>query len=178
MRITIKLITLFLYAQVAFAMTSEVQPDMSSVQFKARGKPSFIAITGVSKGLTGQLESKNQALSGEIILDLRELKTGIDLRDQHMKKNYLEVDTYPKAKVILENVKVNEGENPFRAILQLHGVTKDISGKFNRQGNRLKAMFNINLSDFAIKVPSYQGITVAEKVDIEVDLSLSESKKP
>lgn len=178
MRIILTLITFSLFMELSYGATKEIQPDTSSVQFKARGKPSFIAITGISKGLSGRLESKDQTLSGEVALDLRELKTGIDLRDEHMKDNYLEVGTYPKAKVILENVKVNEGENPFRAILQLHGVTKDISGKFNRQGNKLKAMFNINLSDFAIKVPSYQGITVAEKVDIEVDLSLSESERP
>ena len=56
--------------------------------------------------------------------------------------------------------------------MSLHGVEKPITGeaKITRAGSSLTttAVFGINIKDFGIAVPSYMGITVAEKVHVRV----------
>ncbi|MEM7647146.1 MAG: YceI family protein, partial [Pseudomonadota bacterium] len=91
-----------------------------------------------------------------------------------MKDNYLQVGQFPKAKLtIVDQVipKDHSGSMKFKAILNLHGVDKEIEGtaelsQFNGKVLSIDAKIPVKLSDYKIAIPNYQGITVAEKVNI------------
>ena len=169
-------------SQTAFsAILIKSQPNASEIQFEAIGRPSMIKIKGVGNALASSINLNQNSLSGVIAFSLTSLKTGIDLRDEHMKEKYLQVKKYPYAKLTinqlslpaswsLKNPKVSS--LPFKAQLQLHGVTKDVTGSFVIEDEKLKtnAEFEINLSDFGIEIPSYLGVKVADVVKINVML--------
>ena len=66
----------------------------------------------------------------------------------------------------------NAGEKKFRGKLSLHGKEKEVAGTYTAEGGLVKAKFPLTLSDYAIDVPRYLGITVADTVDVNVELPL------
>ncbi len=179
-----KIIFLSLLAtQTVFAAISiKSQPNKGQIQFEAVGRPSMIKIKGEGSAIASSLVLNQNALTGVVAFSLTSLKTGIDLRDEHMKEKYLEVKTYPHAKIIITNLALPATwslKNPtvsglaFKAQLQLHGVTREVAGTFSIEGEQLKtnAEFEIKLSDYNIDIPSYLGVKVADNVKISVALN-------
>jgi polyisoprenoid-binding protein YceI len=164
--------------------TRTVTATGGHVEFTAVGWPSALTIHGKGEGLEGRLAVDGTAVSGTLTFDLTGLTTGIGLRDRHMKEKYLEVATHPRATLALEGVSVAAlpaGDRfdpvrvPWQGMLTLHGVTQRVSGeaRIARAGNAVKtvAQFPVDISAFGIEVPSYMGITVAEKVEVKVTFS-------
>lgn len=147
-----------------------------TLSFTAIGKPGFLKIRGDSKGPSGIVEFTDAGLNGKFSFDLSTLDTGIELRNEHMKEKYLEVGKFPMAELALMELKVTPEElkadftRPFTGILSLHGVSKEVQGKFTWSAAKraVSAQFDLKVSDFAIDVPKYLGVTVSEKVDVQV----------
>ena len=165
----------------AEAVSFQVIPEKSAVRFLAVGRPSMLKIHGTStEGPKGSLKLEGAKLLGEILVSVSKLDTGIALRTEHMKEKYLEEKKYPEAKLtVLEagvepafSTTISTKEAPFRGKLALHGKEKEVSGTFQAENGKLSAKFPVNLTDFAIEVPKYLGVTVAEQVDVDVDLGL------
>ena len=154
------------------------KPNNGKVSFKTKGWPSLITIKGESKGVQGELKEMDGKVSGALSFDLQTLKTGISLRDDHMKNKYLEVTKYPKATLTLKNLMLPEkksGDVPFKGLLKIHGVEKEVKGKVTLESGsdgkevKMKGEIPIKLADFKIEIPSYKGITVAETVKVFIE---------
>jgi len=161
------------------AMPIEIDSGKAKTEFVAIGRPAMLRVHGEAQGLMSHLSLEHQTLSGEIILKLSEFKTGIETRDEHMKKKYLEVDKFPEATLIIKDLNLPDfkaGEKRdlnFKADLNLHGQRKniDVSGNIEALSDRnykIHAQSKLKLSDFHIEIPQYAGITVADLVDFEV----------
>jgi polyisoprenoid-binding protein YceI len=147
----------------------------------------------------GSFEAKTTALSGSVIagaggsqpvdgslaVNLRTLDTGISLRNEHLRENYLEVgkgvgfDTATLSDIDLNgfNPDAPSGKGSFTGLLSLHGVSKAVTGAVDiRQsgaGLRVKASFPVQLSDYSIRTPRYLGIGVKDTVQVEVAFAAS-----
>ena len=133
-----------------------------------------------TKALSGSLTTSGTDVDGSIAVDLRMLDTGIHLRNEHMKENYLEIDKgsgYDKAVlsgINLEglNADTTEGKGSFTGSLTLHGVKKNVGGPIEvrklAEGLRVKASFPVNLPDYNIPEPRYLGVGVKNTVQVEV----------
>lgn len=155
-------------------------PEKGKVSFLAKGKPALISIRGEGTGPQGTLQEKNSQLSGDLIFDLTSLKTGIELRDDHLKNKYLEVEKHPKAKLSITDLQLPEnrsGKISFTGELEIRAVRQKVEGSVSLipSGNltEVEAEFTIQLSRFQIPIPGYQGITVAEEVRIQVKSQVS-----
>lgn len=176
-----KIIFMLLISSMCLAESSMKIVD-GDVKFTAVGKPGFLKIKG---------ESNHQAPVGNVILDgekakgsfeflIKNLSTGIDLRDEHMKEKYLEISKFPSSKLVLDPVKLEDStlkrdfKNVFSGQLTLHGITKPVNGTFSFSAKDVSAIvnFTIKVSDFNIDIPKYMGITVSETVAIEVFFKL------
>lgn len=169
------IILVFVIFNTASAALYDVKPSAESVNFLAKGKPSFIAIKGMGQGLTGKVETTAKGVKADLEFDLTSLDTGIELRDDHLKNKYLEVATYPKARLIIkeENATLDGEKVTFKGLLTLHGVEREVSGEGVLTNSNLKAEFSLDLTDFKIEIPSFQGITVAKTVVIKVESPLA-----
>lgn len=166
------------------ATTYKVAPDDSPVGFVAVGKPGFLRIKGEGAKLNGSGAVDGDVLTGTFAVDLRALHTGIDLRDEHMKGKYLETEKFPEALLELTGTKISvtdAGDYDLAAMITVKGVKKPLTVRAKLTptdgGSRIDgdATFKIKLSDFAVGVPSYLGVTVAEDVDVAVKLRASKS---
>lgn len=158
----------------------------SRVTFQAVGRPSLLKIKGEGATVKGRLEVVDTKAQGRFEANLDQLSTGIDLRDEHMKDNYLQTKQHPTAVLEIDSLPLPAGWKPgnalsnakFKGRLTLKGVTKDIEGVVNSKGEDLNtsAEFTISLNDFNVGVPKYMGITVADKVTVNVEIPNFERK--
>jgi len=164
-----------------FTAPIKFEPQGGAVEVLAIGKPSFIKIRGKGEPPKGELQVNGQKASGHFEFQVASLDTGIDLRNEHMRDNYLHTKEHPTAKLEIQDLHLKEGwdparakisETPFTGQLTLHGVTKPVSGKFSVGEKRdVKADFKIKLSDFNVEIPKYLGVTVADEVNVEVKIA-------
>jgi polyisoprenoid-binding protein YceI len=168
--------TLSAWSAAPASQKFQLSSDGQRVEFLAVGRPSLIKIRGTStRELQAQLSVSNGTVSGTFQFKLETLDTGIGKRDEHMKDKYLEVSKHPMATLQIQPVALTPGsEKPFEGTLELHGVKKPVSGKVvftessTAKAYGADANFVIKLQDFAIDIPRFAGITVADEVQIQV----------
>jgi polyisoprenoid-binding protein YceI len=147
----------------------------------------FQEFEGVTNNIDGYLFYKdNDFLSGSDLyfeVDLRTLDTGIGLRNRDMRENYLETDEYPftqyKGKIIYVD-KVSDAEYKVTTDgnLSIHGVTKPLKINGNlypvEGGYRVKAYFEILLSDYNIEIPKLMFMKVSNSIKLVLDFYVKE----
>jgi polyisoprenoid-binding protein YceI len=156
----------------AQASTFVFRADQGSVTFLAVGRPAFLKIRGEGDGVRGELKSTDSQLNGRLLFRLDRPKTGIDLRDEHMHERYLETQKFPEATLEVSHQEVPiEGQSPIpiKGSLTIKNVTLPAAGSVQRlSAQKMQARLKVNLRDYPIGVPSFQGITVANEVEIEI----------
>ncbi len=178
-------VLILLFPLMGFAETVELKASDGKAEFIAVGNPGFLKIHGKGEGPSGQLQIEGKKIGGLLELDLSKLDTGMDLRNQHMKEKYLEVEKYPKAKLVIKDQELPQSWNladpkldssTLKAILQLHGEKREMDVSYSIDSNQnLMAEFQLKLSDFKVGVPSFMGVTVADEVKIKIDSQLKPS---
>lgn len=146
---------------------------------------SFDATTTSLRGTLRGGAGGTRTLDGSLAVDLRTLDTGIGLRNEHLRENYLEVEKGPQFEMAtlsaigLGGLDPNapEGRGTFTGSLTLHGVTQPVTGQVEvRQtgaGLRVKASFPVALMAYGIPKPRYLGIGVKDTVVVEVAFPVS-----
>jgi len=148
---------------------------------------SFEAKTNTLAGTIKPVSAHPLAYEGNLTVDLRTLDTGIDLRTNHMKDEYLEVGKgtgYDTA--VLSDIHVGDidpetfqGRTRFTGILSLHGTHKDIAGqadiKHASGSVRVDAAFPLKLTDYGIAKPQYLGVGVRDQLDVKVSFVVGQS---
>lgn len=114
-------------------------------------------------------------------VDLTTLDTGIDLRNRHMRENYLETDKYRftffegKIDKLTETSQGNY-EVEVSGKMFIHGVTKDITvtGKLNQidKGFRVESDFSVALSDYEIDIPQLMFMKIDENMKLQLKFYL------
>lgn len=121
----------------------------------------FKAKTGDVKG---SATVKGDEVSAEnIVVNLKSLKTGVELRDKHTQK-YLDTKTHPEAVLVSATGKGGKGTGK----IKIKGVEKEIAGTYKVEGKMLKADFKLTLSDFDIKDINYMGVGVEDEITLHV----------
>lgn len=166
-------------AGLAHADVWTVSGKDSPVSFVATGKPGFLKIRGEGAQLSGEAKLEGDVLDGTFKVALAPLKTGIDLRDEHMKEKYLDVAKYPTATLTIAGLKVGAGERDydFDGKLTLKDVEKPVKGTLHLALDQASGkatgsvVFTVKVTDYpSIGVPSHLGITMAESVEVTVKL--------
>jgi polyisoprenoid-binding protein YceI len=141
---------------------------------------SFEAKTETVSGQVALGSGQPGALEGALSVDLRTLKTGINIRDRHMRDNYLEVEKAPGFETAtIEGIQIEklEGKTTFNGTLVLHGERKPVSGSATiaRQGDgySVDAQFPVKVSDFNITKPTYLGVGVQDEIRIKIALTVT-----
>ncbi len=194
-----------LFAILLMALTLSLSAQVKTFEASgdSRNQATFVSnapledIVGVSDDLTAvaMIDFGNLTHSmGKVSVNLNKLRTGIDLRDKHLRSEmWLNVSKYPKAVFELKSIsapasgKLENGKPikvTFNGVFKLHGVSHEISApgelayfkespqtKTKMPGNllRAKANFKIKLSDYGVKIPSM----VVAKLDDNIKISVS-----
>ncbi len=168
------------FALVPGSADAQMSSTGASVSFTAIG-PAGLKIVGT----TSSLALKDDAQKIAVTVPLAGLKTGIDLRDKHMREKYLQVDQFPTAELEVPRSALKlpaDGSNAAgsaQGTIKIHGKSKPVTFQYSakRAGNKYDVTGNlqVNVKDFAIEIPSYMGVTVKPEVDVAVKFSANES---
>ncbi len=184
----IVLITLVFLVTKTYGFSLESKNGLS--EFTAIGRPAALKIVGHGVGPTGQLalapEGSDYLLSGALDLDLDSFDTGIEMRDKHMKEKYLETSKNKKATLkftgahLAKEILEKNGEVTVPAFLLLHGIEKPVEVKtaFVQDSNgelKTTSSFQIKISDYGIQIPSFSGLTVADQIQIKIEMKVSKN---
>ncbi len=123
----------------------------------------FVAKTTAVKGVVVE-KTDGSFIAENIEVDLNSVKTGISMRDDHMKEKYLDTKTYPKA--ILKKA-VGKGGSGV-GVLNIKGKDVNVKGTYKKEGNHLVSEFTLKLADVGIADVNYKGVGVDEEVKIEI----------
>lgn len=171
------LVAFSLFPALAFAgMRVEGKPK---VAFFAVGSPGFLDIEGTTSDLTAA--DDGTLLTFTTKLDT--VTTGIGLRDDHMKKHYMETEKFPAVTLTLPKAAVTwpaeTGQSTTGTVtgaFGAHGVTKDVAVEYtirkSKTGFKVSAKFPFDISQHAIAIPSYLGVTVDAAMKTEVSFDL------
>lgn len=119
-----------------------------------------------SPKIKGKLIKKgNKFMGKEISLKVQSMKTGIDLRDEHMKKR-LNPKKHPK--IIVSNIVATGGKG--KGKIKINGITKPFNFTYKISGQLMEANFNLSLSSFKIKDLSYMGVGAKDIVEINANI--------
>lgn len=161
-----------------------------TVRFESTARLEFLSgvTNDIRGGFTVDPENTAAGVSGRLQVDLRTMKTGIDLRDRHMRENHLQTDEYPYAWFELNRVsglpsRLEPGKTATataNGTFFIHGVSRPIQAdlEVTRLGGgaaaggedaiRVRARFEIRLEDFAIERPKALFLKVAETIRLNV----------
>jgi polyisoprenoid-binding protein YceI len=205
MNTILKTFTLFaLYASAALAQGFDVvasgEQNFSFSDQRGRNQATFFSTTpledinGLSNDVNGSVTfdvGDLTTLRGTISLSTTSLKTGIDLRDEHLRSaNWLDADSYPeitfaiKSVSNIESVESNKLTAKVTGDFTAHGVTKEITADVTMSyldeseqtqkrapGDLLgvQATFNITLSEYDID-NMVLGQKVSDNIEIGVNI--------
>lgn len=151
----------------------------SDVEFRAKGPVGMTII-----GKTSDLEIADDGKTLVVKVPLANLRTGIGLRDRHMKEKYLQVDRYPDAELSVAHSGLRfpaKGATLQAAAigrLTLHGVARNVHFRYEAKNSgsvySVQGLLHLNMHDYGIRVPSYLGITVKPNVDVKVEFQVKQ----
>lgn len=133
-------------------------------------------------GKTKAVDVKDDGKTLSVIVNLKDLDTGITLRDKHMRDKYIEVEKFPEAKLdvpldalkVPEDGKALDGEG--KGTFSVHGQSKEIAFKYKATCKAgvcdVEGTADINYKDYGINVPSYMGITVKPELVVRTTFQL------
>ena len=166
--------TVAITADAAFTRTGTPQ-----VAFHASG-PAGMRIVGT----TNELDVAEGGGKITITVPLRNLTTGIQLRDHHMRDKYLQIGSYPNAVLTVDRgaIRIPPADGSVSGdatgSMAIHGRSKNVSFHYTvaKVGSQLRVAgtSKLDIRDYGIDVPSYLGITVKPDIDVEVQFTATE----
>jgi polyisoprenoid-binding protein YceI len=185
--------------------------NAEQLNFYVNGNQKNDAVKFTSKATLETIEGKTSEIKGYVSVDpsevtsgaeaklavtLESLKTGIDMRDKHMRENHLETEKYPEAVFILNKVTGANGDLADGQSKQLtlegdftiHGITRtitlDATVTFTTESENtntelpgdilhIVTQFEVALADYEIKRPKFLFLKLSEKQTVEIDFFAS-----
>lgn len=139
------------------------------VIFETTANPGLLNISGDGGKCTGTITEKGGKYSAVINSKLNDYQTGISLRNSHLRDKYLETKKYPTAELSFKD-EADDGE--IDAQLKIKSDIKPVKVIYETKGKVVTAKFSFNIKDYpSIGVPSWLGVTAAERVDVTVILA-------
>lgn len=171
-----------IFASIVHAQ--EYKTESGEVEFLS--KAALNEFVGTSSQLQGLVDFDQNLL--DFYIDLNTLKTGIGLRDRHMRENYLETKKFPFAEFtgkIKEEVKLSRErvqKVTATGTFKIHGIERkiEVPGTITRLGNgeiSLAASFNVLLSDYNIDIPSVVFYELADEQEVTIQAKLKTNDK-
>lgn len=151
------LICVLFFSSIALSQQSVVV----SVTLNPMGD--FKLKTSEVKGVA--LKSAEGFMAENIVVNLKSLKSGVELRDTHTQK-YLKSKEFPEAVLIKARGKNGKGI----AKIKIKGIEKEVRGTYKiiNEGKFLEAQFPILISQYDIKDINYMGVGVEDEIQLKV----------
>jgi polyisoprenoid-binding protein YceI len=152
-------------------------------------------ITGVTSSVGGTVQvdpADLRSVSGRIEVPIASLRTGVDLRDEHLRSDgWLDAERFPNAVFEITGVSGARSLTPnettrvrLRGRFTLHGVTRELTAPAQiqyRPGANgeagvvlVRTRFSVSLPAYGVSVPTIVRLKVSDEISVRVSLRLHE----
>jgi polyisoprenoid-binding protein YceI len=152
-------------------------------------------ITGLTSSVRGTVQVDPADLthaSGRIEVPVASLRTGVDLRDEHLRSDgWLDAEHHPNATFEITGVSGARSLAPntttrvqIHGRFTLHGVTHDLTApaqiQYRPAANAepgillVRARFSVRLPEYGVSVPTIVRLKVSDEITVRVSLRLHE----
>jgi hypothetical protein len=147
------------------------------ISFFATGSPGFMSIEGV----TSTISAGDDGTTLTFKVPMSTVDSGIALRDEHMNKNYVQIDQFPDAVLALPKASVTwPADGSFQGTAEgtftIHGVSQPTTVGYtitkSKTGWRVKGRFDYDVSKHGITIEPYMGISFDSKMYATVSMDL------
>ena len=153
----ISLALLFTFLSISL-IAQQYKPVDAKSEIKFTIKNFGLSTSGTLSGLKGEVSFNPSQLSAALFnvsVDVNTINTGIDMRDNHLKKEeYFNAEKYPMLSFVSTEIKAADKDYTVTGQLTIKGVTKGISFPFTatKQDNGMlfTGSFSLNRKDFNI----------------------------
>ncbi|MFY7664714.1 YceI family protein [Flavobacterium sp.] len=169
-----KILFLFAILSTSLSLAQKLTTKTGKLAFEA-SVPGFEEVKAKNENVTCVLNKENGEIATLALMKAFRFK--IALMEEHFNENYVESDTYPKAtfkgKITgfnADKLTTSWTEYQIKGKLEMHGKTNDVTAaakiRKNDGGIEIQTSFNVNASDYAIKIPSVVKSKVSNKIDV------------
>ncbi len=150
---------------------------VQKVEFVAKTNLSAVSVKGKNaSNLSAEVEiQKNEISKFQTQLDVKNLETGLSLRDEHMREKIFKTadGQLPEIRfTLLSPFPLSGAETFANASLSMHGkdgTFKPLCKATQKDGEvSLECAGEVKLTDFGITPPSHMGVTVQDSVTLRV----------
>lgn len=121
-----------------------------------------------SKKVKGKLNKKGDTFTAkELSVKIKSLKTGIELRDDHMKKR-LAPEKHPS--IIVSDVIAKNGKG--KGKITIKGIKKAFSFNYKTNAKLMMADFTLDLNHFKVKDLKYMGVGAKNIVHVKANIPI------
>jgi polyisoprenoid-binding protein YceI len=130
-----------------------IDTTASSVTFSIRNMH-IRTVTGTFRGLKGSVRFSPDHLAGsafDLCIDARTVNTDNNTRDEHLReKDFFDVSTYPTICFKSTGFKKSSTGYVVNGMLNMHGVSREVSIPFTYSDNILAGVFTLNRLDYKV----------------------------
>lgn len=176
---------IFIEAALASPSAFRVSEEASRVLFQSEAR--LETFNGVAEKVRGEIRldpANLEGASGRVSVDVRSMKTGIKLRDEHLQSsNWLDAERYPEIVFTLDRISgasalrdKEEVSLRLEGKFSLHGVTKpmkvDAKARYDASKNEVVFLtrFKVKLEDHGISIPTLVALKVAREITIRATI--------
>jgi polyisoprenoid-binding protein YceI len=166
----------FLFAALGKVGYAQYKPVDSTSAVQFRVKNFGFNVSGTFTGLSGRIKFDPGALaeaSFDVTVDVNTINTGIDMRDDHLKKfAYLNAKDHPRIRIVSDRIVGSHHPGAFtfygKLAIKDHAlpVTFPFTAEAIQGGYHFSGVFNISRSDYDV------GGTGTISDDVQVSLSI------
>ncbi|MCP1387028.1 YceI family protein [Corynebacterium sp. TA-R-1] len=144
--------------------------------------------SGSTQGVTGAVTIEAGTLTaGEIVVDMTNLTTDSDVRDNNVRRKIFHTDKFPESTFVITEPAdlsglpegASVGKVTLTGDLTIHGETNRISHEFDvaRSGAHLIVAGDvpINRLDYGVETPEFVAATIAEEGEINIRINLAKN---
>ena len=108
----------------------------------------------------------DKAVGTVVELDVFELATGMEKRDQHLREKVFAAKKIGDAKIRFEVLEMPVSNGDLKGKLLIKGVEHQIQVPVKRDGSTVTGSTKISLEKFALPRPSFMGVKVDDAVEV------------
>ncbi|MBN22158.1 MAG: hypothetical protein CL678_12835 [Bdellovibrionaceae bacterium] len=155
---------LFVALSLSFSIISSAAKVELFVELDPMG--SFVAHSESVKGRAYQIGNGIKVQGLKVKMD--SFKTGIGLRDRHMRDKYFKAKKFPYGYIVAQGQ-----DGTFKGSLTLLKKKVPIEGTYKIENKKVLAEFTCKISDFGIDAPLYLGVGVDNEVKVKGEMEIS-----
>ena len=151
-------------------LSLNAQAGVAKIDFIANTNVPGVTVEGAASDVAVNY-SAQKAVGTVVELDVFQLLTGMEKRDQHLREKVFAAKKVGDAKIRFEVLEMPAGNGELKGKLQIKGVEREIQFPVKRDGNTVTGATKISLENFALPRPSFMGVKVEDAVDVSFKIT-------